>query len=133
MPPPHSISRSAEEEWEDVTTTTASDVAVTATGTGTAPPSMVSGFSKETTASGSGSELAMVVSRNSKDLTEIVKEVDEYFLKAADAGLQLSMLLEVSSPAVANQIKGGVYQIIKIIALCFIKLILSNFYAFVKH
>uniref|UniRef100_A0A2C9WKZ7 DUF632 domain-containing protein n=1 Tax=Manihot esculenta TaxID=3983 RepID=A0A2C9WKZ7_MANES len=89
VPPPPVTSRSVtEEEWEEVTTTMASEVAVTATGTAaslTAPPSVISGFSKET-GSGSGSELAMVVSRNSKDLLEIVKEVDEYFLKAADAG-----------------------------------------------
>ncbi|XP_021275287.1 ELL-associated factor 1-like [Herrania umbratica] len=87
---PATASRSAtEEEWEAATS--ASEVAVTATATATGaasvagPPSVVSGFSKDT-----GSELAMVVSRNSKELVEIVKEVDEYFLKAADAGSQLS-------------------------------------------
>lgn len=64
---------------------------------------MVSGFSKDT-----GSELAMVVSRNSKELVEIVKEVDEYFLKAADAGSQLSVLLEVSNSNFSNQSKGGI-------------------------
>ncbi|GAV64833.1 Ras domain-containing protein/DUF632 domain-containing protein/DUF630 domain-containing protein [Cephalotus follicularis] len=122
-PPPHqssswdfwdpfvpSSSRSAtEEEWE-ANTITASDVVVAATGGSattaatsvTAPPSMMSGFSKE-----SGSELAMVVSRNGKDLVEIVKEVDEYFLKAADAGAQLSLVLEVSSSSFLSQIKGG--------------------------
>ncbi|KAK8703030.1 hypothetical protein V6N13_021361 [Hibiscus sabdariffa] len=90
-------SRSAtEEEWEAATSV--SEAAVTATNPTTraasmaAPPSVVSGFSKDT-----GSELAMVVSRNSKELAEIVKEVDEYFLKAADAGSQLSLLLEVSN------------------------------------
>jgi len=72
-----------------------------------APPSVASRFPKEN-ASGSGSELAMVVSRNSKDLVEIIKEVDEYFLKAADAGGQLSRVLEVSSPNLsARQGKGG--------------------------
>lgn len=92
----------ADEEWEEVTTTvTVSEMA------STAPPSVVSGFSKET-ASGSGSELAMVVSRNTgKDLVEIVKEVDDYFLKAADAGGQLSCILEISSPNLSSQNKGG--------------------------
>ncbi|KAJ9146960.1 hypothetical protein P3X46_029172 [Hevea brasiliensis] len=110
VPPPPMTSRSVtEEEWEEVTTTTASEVAVTATGTAaslTAPPSVISGFSKEN-GSGSGSELAMVVSRNSKDLVEIAKEVDEYFLKAADAGGQLSLLLEVPNPNFSAQNKGG--------------------------
>ncbi|KAK6288208.1 hypothetical protein POUND7_014387 [Theobroma cacao] len=103
---PATASRSAtEEEWEAATL--ASEVAVTATTTATgaasmaAPPSVVSGFSKDT-----GSELAMVVSRNSKELVEIVKEVDEYFLKAADAGSQLSVLLEVSNSNFSNQSKG---------------------------
>ncbi|KAH8508236.1 hypothetical protein H0E87_010380 [Populus deltoides] len=98
-PPPISVE---EEEWEEVTTTitTSEMVAV-------APPSVASRFPKEN-ASGSGSELAMVVSRNSKDLVEIIKEVDEYFLKAADAGGQLSRVLEVSSPNLsARQGKGG--------------------------
>ncbi|KAJ6678298.1 SERINE HYDROXYMETHYLTRANSFERASE putative (DUF632)-RELATED [Salix viminalis] len=97
-PPPRSM-----EEWDEVTTntTTASEMVAVA------PPSVVSGFSKET-ASGSGSELAMVVSKNSKDLVEIIKQVDEYFLKAADAGGQLSCVLEVSSPNLsAIQSKGG--------------------------
>ena len=110
MPPPPSASRSVgEEEWEAATTITASEAAVTTTGTAaslTAPPSVISGFSKDT-CSGSGSELAMVVSRNSKDLVEIVKEVDEYFLKAADAGGQLSLLLEVPNPSFSAQNKGG--------------------------
>ncbi|KAB2055600.1 hypothetical protein ES319_A11G048400v1 [Gossypium barbadense] len=83
---PATESRSAtEEEWE--ASTSVPEVAVTATTPTTRaasmapPPSVVSGFSKDT-----GSELAMVVSRNSKELVEIVKEVDEYFLKAADSG-----------------------------------------------
>lgn len=46
----------------------------------------------------------MVVSRNTKDLVEIIKELDEYFLKAADAGAQLSLLLEVPT---FSQNKGG--------------------------
>lgn len=103
-------SRSAtEEEWEAA----ASEVAVTATATTTAsgavsmaaPPSVMSGFSKDT-----GSELAMVVSRNSKELVEIVKEVDEYFLKAADAGSQLSVLLEVPNSNFSAQSNGGIFS-----------------------
>ncbi|KAM7261040.1 hypothetical protein ACFE04_026515 [Oxalis oulophora] len=93
-----------EEEWD---TTTASEMVVTTAGSGTtvaasitAPPSMVSGFSKE-----SGSTELAIVTRNGKDLLEIVKEVDEYFLRAADAGGLLSILLEVSS--VTNFTKGG--------------------------
>ncbi|KAF8405412.1 hypothetical protein HHK36_010318 [Tetracentron sinense] len=101
-----SSSRSVtEEEWE--ATTTASEVPVTAVGASVAaPPSVVSGYSKETT-----SELAMVVSRNSKDLVEIIKEVDEYFLKAADSGGHVSLLLEVSSSGFLDQrTRGKVYN-----------------------
>ncbi|KAG1359430.1 putative Nitrate regulatory gene2 protein [Cocos nucifera] len=36
----------------------------------------------------------VVVPRSRKDLSEIVKELDEYFLKAADAGSRVSVLLE---------------------------------------
>ncbi|GLT44548.1 hypothetical protein SLA2020_184360 [Shorea laevis] len=105
---PPAPSRSAtEEEWEAATS--ASDVPASATATTTvtgaasvaAPPSVLSRFSKDT-----GSELAVVVSRNTKELVEIVKEVDEYFLKAADAGGQLSVLLEVSNCNIPPQIKG---------------------------
>lgn len=98
-----SLSRSVtEEEWEEATTTAsemAAAVATTAAST-TPPPSAVSGFSKETT---NTSELVMVVSRNSKDLVEIVKELDEYFLKAADAGGEVSSLLEVSSSSFSSR------------------------------
>lgn len=80
-------------------TTTASELA--------APPAasmtVVSGYSKD-----SNSELAMVVSRNSgKDLMGIIKELDEYFLNAADAGADVSLALEVSSPAFSYQSKEG--------------------------
>ncbi|KAH0969165.1 hypothetical protein GBA52_028977 [Prunus armeniaca] len=67
-----------EEEWEDNTTASEAVITVTAVSTA-APPSVVSGFSKESGAP--TSELAM--------------ELDEYFLKAADAGGLLSLLLEV--------------------------------------
>lgn len=96
-----SSSRSVtEEEWDEATVT--SEVAVTTTTTVgrdasvAAPPSIISGFSKDTAATAStSSELAMVVSTKSKDLVEIIKELDDYFLKAADAGGPLSLLLEV--------------------------------------
>ncbi|XAR73756.1 hypothetical protein NMG60_11007831 [Bertholletia excelsa] len=88
-----SASRSAtDEEWEEAATT-ASEVPVTTTvgvASVTAPPSVVSEFSKDT----SESSLAMVVSNKTKDLVEIIKELDEYFLRAADAGSELSFLLE---------------------------------------
>ncbi|KAF3440321.1 hypothetical protein FNV43_RR18605 [Rhamnella rubrinervis] len=99
-----SSSRSVtEEEWEATTTTSEAVVTVTGAASTAAPPSVVSGFSKE-----SSSELAMVVSRNTKDLVEIIKELDEYLLKAADAGAQLSLLLEVPSVGFScDQSKGG--------------------------
>lgn len=94
-----------EEEWEETTVT--SEVAVTTTvgaASVAAPPSVVSQFSKETTTT---SELAVVVSTKGKDLVEIIKELDEYFLNAADAGGQLSLLLEVPSCAFSDQRSSG--------------------------
>ncbi|KAK6922576.1 protein of unknown function DUF632 [Dillenia turbinata] len=89
-----SSSRSVtEEEWEG--TTVASEATPVVGITVTVPPSVVSGFSKETGTT--NSELAMVVLRNSKDLVEIIKELDDYLLKAADAGGQISLILEVPS------------------------------------
>ncbi|KAL8046899.1 hypothetical protein ABFX02_08G204000 [Erythranthe guttata] len=86
-----------EEEWEEEETTTASEVAPTTTTTTAtraqsmaAPPSAIT-----TTATTASSDLAVVVSTKSKDLVEIIKELDDYFLKAANAGGELSMLLEV--------------------------------------
>ncbi|CAL9074449.1 unnamed protein product [Musa textilis] len=83
-----SSSRSAtEEEWEEVTTTVSEVTTAPAVGP---PPSVVSGYSKD-----SASELAMVVvPRGKKDLSEIVKELDDYFLKAAEAGSRVSFILE---------------------------------------
>ncbi|KAF8011427.1 hypothetical protein BT93_J1902 [Corymbia citriodora subsp. variegata] len=94
---PASSRPATEEEWE--ATTTVSELA--------APPvasmTVVSGYSKD-----SNSELAMVVSRNNgKDLMGIIKELDEYFLNAADAGADVSLVLEVSSPAFSCQSKEG--------------------------
>lgn len=88
-----------EEEWEDEEiATTVSDVAMTRAESVMAPPSSV--------VTSASTELA-IVSRNSKDLGEIVKEVDDYFLKAADAGAELSAILEVSSSGFSADSKGG--------------------------
>ncbi|KAE8010644.1 hypothetical protein FH972_006998 [Carpinus fangiana] len=107
---PPSLSRSVmEEEWEEASE--AAQVVVTACAT--PQRSVVSGFSKDTTTTTTTtSELAMVVARNGKDLVEIVKELDEYFLKAAEAGGQVSSLLEVSSSSFSSQSskEGKVYN-----------------------
>ncbi|KAK2973692.1 hypothetical protein RJ640_022149 [Escallonia rubra] len=87
-----------EEEWEARTLT--SEAAVTTTAASTAaPPSAMSVFSKGT----AKSELAVVVSTKTKDLVEMMKELDEYFQNAADAGGQLSLLLEVPSSTFSGQ------------------------------
>ncbi|OIV92677.1 hypothetical protein TanjilG_18028 [Lupinus angustifolius] len=107
-PPPAPPSRFAiEEEWETTTTTTGSEVVVMAPGVAasmTAPPSMVSGFSKDTKTS---SELAVVASRNSKDMVEVIKELNDYFLEAANVGSHVSFLLEVPSSGFSDHNKGG--------------------------
>ncbi|KAF9622817.1 hypothetical protein IFM89_034052, partial [Coptis chinensis] len=90
-----------EEEWES-TTITSEPVTTTIAASVAAPPSVVTGCSKDTT-----SELAMVVSRNTKDLVEIITEVDEYFLRAADTGGHVSLLLEASSSRVCQQRSTG--------------------------
>lgn len=73
-----------EEEWEDRSTTVPSETVVTTTAASVVqPPSVTT------------SEMAVVVSTKSKDLVEIIKELDEYFLQAADSGGKLSALLEV--------------------------------------
>lgn len=76
-----------------------SDAAMNRAESVTAPPS-------SSVVSGS-TELA-IVSRNRKDLGEIAKEVDDYFLKAADAGAELSAILEVSSRGFSTETKGGI-------------------------
>ncbi|KAK7360236.1 hypothetical protein VNO77_02219 [Canavalia gladiata] len=82
VPPPFT-----EEEWEDAAATT--------TVSQTVPR-----FKEE--------ELAMVVSRNgSKGLVEVVKEIHDCFLKAADAGAHVSLLLEVSNSAFSTHGKAG--------------------------
>ncbi|XP_057965225.1 protein ALTERED PHOSPHATE STARVATION RESPONSE 1 [Malania oleifera] len=104
-----SSSRSAtEEEWEAATTAseTAAPPPAAMSASVAAPPSMVSGFSDEA----ASAELAMVISKKSKDLREIIKEVDEYFLKAADAGWQVSLLLEVPSSGFSSHRGGKLYN-----------------------
>ncbi|XP_021727600.1 uncharacterized protein LOC110694734 [Chenopodium quinoa] len=86
-----------EEEWEEaagtttISATNTTNVTVTpmrAAANVAAPPSVVSGFSKE-------SEMVVVVSRQGKELVEIIKELDEYFLRAADAASVVNGVLEV--------------------------------------
>ncbi|KAI5438736.1 protein ALTERED PHOSPHATE STARVATION RESPONSE 1 [Lathyrus oleraceus] len=104
QPPPPSSRSATEEEWE-ATTTTGSEVVVMAGGAAASmatPSSGVVGFSKETP-----SELAMVVSRNSKDLVEVIKELDDYFLKAADAGSHVSFLLQVPTSGFSDYSKAS--------------------------
>eukprot|EP01018_Ginkgo_biloba_P031384 Gb_33037 [translate_table: standard] len=51
--------------------------------------SMVSWYTKDT-------DLAMVISRKRKNLGEIVRELDDYFLKASAGGKEVSRILEAS-------------------------------------
>ncbi|KAG6397607.1 hypothetical protein SASPL_143777 [Salvia splendens] len=81
-----------EEEWE-TTTATASETPATPIITRAAAQNVAAPPSA-TTATAS-SELAVVVSTKGKDLVEIIKELDDYFLQAANAGGSLSALLEV--------------------------------------
>jgi hypothetical protein len=95
-----------EEESDEESESEAAPVLVAsarATASATPQRSVISGFSKDTVTTTTTSELAMVVARNGKDLVEIVKELDEYFLKAAEAGGQVSSLLEVSSSTFSSQ------------------------------
>lgn len=96
-----------DEEWEDMSTTIASETAVTTTVGAAAPPSAVSGFSKMSASTATTSEMAVVVSTKIKDLVEIIKELDEYFLQAADSGGKLSALLEVPAFTLPGQTSSG--------------------------
>ncbi|KAL4582737.1 hypothetical protein LXL04_007296 [Taraxacum kok-saghyz] len=86
-------------EWEEMSNNAVSETVVTTTTVGSAsvaaPPSAVSGFSKITVSNATQSDMPVIVSSKSKDLLEIIKELDEYFLRAADSGGKLSALLEV--------------------------------------
>lgn len=94
-----SSSRSATEDadWDDAATTVVDAAAppvVTAAAAVAAPPSIVTA----TTTSTTPSELTVVAvpraGAGKKDLAEIATELDEYFLKAADAGASVAALLE---------------------------------------
>lgn len=66
------------------------------------------------------SELALVVSRNNgKDLVGIIKELDEYFVRVADSGGELSKLLEVPAPGLPSVSKGGTFSSFSFRILCF--------------
>ncbi|KAI3735832.1 hypothetical protein L6452_15352 [Arctium lappa] len=95
-----------DEEWEDRSTTVRSKTVVTTTVTAT-PSSAVSGFSKISASIAITSEMAVVVSTKIKDLVEIIKELYEYFLQAADSGGKLSALLEVPACTFPGQISSG--------------------------
>ncbi|KZV16207.1 hypothetical protein F511_32238 [Dorcoceras hygrometricum] len=99
--------RSADEEWEE--TTIDSEVAATATASVArsvaAPPSVVTA-----TATSNSSGLAVVVSTKSKDLVEIIEELNDYFAQAANAGGQLSSLLEVPTGLLSQQEFSGKYD-----------------------
>lgn len=97
-----SSSRSVTEDadWDDAATTVvdapiaAAPPVVTAAAAVAAPPSIVTA----TTTSTTPSELTVVAvpraGAGKKDLAEIATELDEYFLKAADAGARVAALLE---------------------------------------
>jgi hypothetical protein len=97
-----SSSRSATEDadWDDAATTVVdapiadAPPVVTAAAAVAAPPSIVTA----TTTSTTPSELTVVAvprgGAGKKDLAEIATELDEYFLKAADAGARVAALLE---------------------------------------
>ncbi|XP_071731249.1 protein ALTERED PHOSPHATE STARVATION RESPONSE 1-like [Rutidosis leptorrhynchoides] len=102
MPMSEKVDTVRDEEWEEVSTTAPSETVVTTTVTAAsvaAPPSVVSGVSN--------CEMPVVVSSKSKDLMEIIKELDEYFLRAADSGGKLSALLEVPSSPFTEQTSFG--------------------------
>ncbi|XP_076952635.1 protein ALTERED PHOSPHATE STARVATION RESPONSE 1-like [Bidens hawaiensis] len=99
-----------EEEWEERSTTVASETAVNTT-VGAAPPSAVSGFSKISASTATTSEMAVVVSTKNKELVEIINELDEYFLQAADSGGKLSALLEVPACTLPGQGTLGVFKV----------------------
>jgi hypothetical protein len=91
-----SSSRSATDDadWDDAAPNAAAPVVVTTAAAAAAPQSIVTA----TTTSTTPSELTVVaVPRGvagKKDLAEIATEVDEYFLKAAEAGARVTALLE---------------------------------------
>ncbi|KAG6474159.1 protein ALTERED PHOSPHATE STARVATION RESPONSE 1-like [Zingiber officinale] len=96
-----SFSRSATEECEEVTTTVSE---VTVAPAAVPPPAVASSKTKDITSE----RTVVVIPRANKDLSEIVKELDEYFLKAAEAGRRVSFILEAPNSDLSfNQGIGG--------------------------
>ncbi|KAJ1693076.1 hypothetical protein LUZ63_009774 [Rhynchospora breviuscula] len=85
---PNSSRSGTDGEWEEEECINAGTATVHAAAV--PPPPVVRRYEKDLTR-----ELAMVVvPRGKKDISEIVKELDEYFLKAAEAGNRVSGILE---------------------------------------
>ncbi|KAG9139644.1 hypothetical protein Leryth_018276 [Lithospermum erythrorhizon] len=102
-----------DQEWEDTTTVSVASVVAP-------PPSGVSEYSKDntsttttTTAAGAENEVAQVESTKIKEIEEIMKELDECFLKAADSGGPPSLLLEVPTCAFPDQKSSGKFNLAK--------------------
>ncbi|EPS68914.1 hypothetical protein M569_05851, partial [Genlisea aurea] len=106
-----SSGRSAdEEEWEEASATfDAAEAAAAAARSETVstPPSVITATAAATNSS---SELAVVVSSTTKDLAQIIKELDEYFLKAANAGATLSLLFGLPSCSFNRQRSGPLHS-----------------------
>lgn len=60
------------------------------------------------------SDLAMVISRTRKDLGAVVRELDEYFLKASAAGNEVSRLLETHFQSVIGEPMKGSHHSAKV-------------------
>ncbi|MFS7948530.1 hypothetical protein Hanom_Chr06g00561041 [Helianthus anomalus] len=102
------MERNGGEEWEGSTTTAAAVETVVTTAASVAPPpSAVSGVSKTSGSDETNREMPVVVSSKGKDLVEIIKELDEYFLRAADSGGKLSALLEIPATTFSDQTSSG--------------------------
>ncbi|KAI7745274.1 hypothetical protein M8C21_017336 [Ambrosia artemisiifolia] len=102
-PPPPPVSSSTWDFWDPFmplmerdeqqvgsTDEVSETVVMAAAGSVAAPPSSVSEVYKDI-----DREMPVVVSGKGKDWVEIIKELDEYFLRAADSGGKLSALLEI--------------------------------------
>ncbi|KAJ3684516.1 hypothetical protein LUZ61_013680 [Rhynchospora tenuis] len=104
---PNSSRSNTDGEWEEEECINAGTATVHAAAV--PPPPVVRRYEDPTR------ELAMVVlTRGKKDISEIVKELDEYFLKAAEAGNRVSGILEapncdfvISNQGVTGKINGG--------------------------
>ncbi|KAK8966198.1 hypothetical protein KSP40_PGU013371 [Platanthera guangdongensis] len=92
-------------EWEEAATTISE---ITASPSSIPPPTTVGEFAKD-----SAVELLVVaVPRGKKDIPEIVKELDVYFVKASDAGTRVSVVLEApncSSASLSHGFTGKIF------------------------